>query len=45
MSTSRNLAAHGHDDSEIDQVRALEFTDLAEAVLFELEHASPPRAD
>lgn len=45
MSTLRNLAAHGHDDSEIDQVRALEFIDLAEAVLFGLEHPSPPRAD
>lgn len=45
MSTLRNLAAHGHDDSEIDQVRALEFIDLAEAVLFALEHRSPPRPD
>ncbi len=45
MSTLRNLAAHGHDDSEIDQARALEFIDLAEAVLFALEHSSPPRPD
>lgn len=45
MSTLRNLAAHGHGDSEIDQVRALEFIDLAEAVLFALEHSSPPRPD
>lgn len=45
MSTLRNLAAHGHDDSEIDLVRALEFIDLAEAVLFALEHSSPPRPD
>lgn len=41
MSTLRNLAAHGHDDGEIDQVRALEFIDLADAVLFALEHSSP----
>jgi hypothetical protein len=45
MSTLRNLAAHGHDDSEIDQVRALEFIDLAEAVLFALEHSSLPGPD
>lgn len=45
MSTLRNLAAHGHDDSEIDQVRALEFIDLAEAVLFALEQSLPPRPD
>lgn len=45
MSTLRNLAAHGHDESGIDQVRALEFIDLAEAVLFALEHSSPPRSD
>ena len=45
MSTLRNLAAHGHDDSEIDQVRALEFIDLAEAVIFALEHSSPLRRD
>lgn len=45
MSTLRNLAAHGHDDSEIDQVRALEFIELAEAVLFALEHSSPSRPD
>lgn len=45
MSTLRNLAAHGHDDSEIDQVRALKFIDLAEAVLFALEHSSPPGLD
>ncbi len=44
MSTLRNLAAHGHDDGDIDQERALEFIDLAEAVLFALEHSSPPRA-
>lgn len=45
MSTLRNLAAHGHDDSEIDQVRALEFIDLAETVLFALEHSSLPGPD
>lgn len=45
MSTLRNLAAHGHDDSEIDQVRALEFIDLAEAVLFALQHSAHPRRD
>lgn len=45
MSTLRNLAAHGHDDSEIDQKRALEFIELAEAVLFALEHSSPSRPD
>jgi hypothetical protein len=45
MSTLRNLAAHGHDDSEIDQVRALAFIDLAEAVLLALEHSSPSRLD
>lgn len=45
MSTLRNLAAHGHDDSEIDQVRALEFIDLAEAVLFALQHSSHARRD
>lgn len=45
MSTLRNLAAHGHEDSEIDQVRAVEFIDLAEAVLFALQHSAPPRPD
>lgn len=45
MTTLRNLAAHGHDDSEIDHVRALEFIDLAEAVLFALEHSSPSQPD
>jgi hypothetical protein len=45
MSTLRNLAAHGHDDREIDHLRALEFIDLAEAVLFALEHSSPSRPD
>jgi hypothetical protein len=40
MSTLRNLAAHGHDDGDIDQEQALEFINLASAVLSALDLTS-----